>query len=99
MKIFFPILFVLLFALILFIGLYRRIHFKRNAEDQSKEIYLRELSSVFHKDDMEVNRSQIQLYETLGEGAFGVVRKGKLDGKDVAVKMLKGNYKWYSVLH
>lgn len=66
---------------------------KRNADEQSEEIYLRELLSTFHKDDnMEVNRSQIELFETLGEGAFGIVRKGKLmpQSMDVAVKMVKG---------
>lgn len=65
---------------------------KRNIYDQSEEIYLRELLTVFHKDNMEVKRSQIELYETLGEGAFGIVRRGKLmpQSVDVAVKMVKG---------
>lgn len=65
---------------------------KRNIYDQSEEIYLRELLTVFHKDNMEVKRSQIELYETLGEGAFGIVRRGKLmpQSMDVAVKMVKG---------
>lgn len=64
---------------------------KRSIDDQSEEIYLRELLVAFHKDNMEVNRSQIKLYETLGEGAFGIVRRGKLmpQSMDVAVKMVK----------
>ncbi|XP_075167235.1 tyrosine protein kinase receptor torso [Haematobia irritans] len=48
-------------------------------------------------DDMEINRNQLTLYEVLGEGAFGLVKRGiyqdnKL-GKsyEVAVKMLKDN--------
>lgn len=72
--------------------LYRRMKLKRRIDDQSEEIYLRELLSAFHNDNMEVKRSQIQLYETLGEGAFGIVRKGKLmpQSMEVAVKMVKG---------
>lgn len=61
---------------------------------------------MFFNDDMEINRDDVKLYEILGEGAFGLVRRGifynkKLDLKDdcdgnestkeVAVKMLKDN--------
>lgn len=37
----------------------------------------------------EVERSRLNLGVEIGEGAFGIVRKGTLDGVDVAVKMLK----------
>lgn len=92
MKILLPVLLVLLVLLISLTLLYRRVKLKRSIDDQTEEIYLRELLSAFHKDIMEVNRSQIQLYETLGEGAFGIVRKGKLmpQSMEVAVKMVKG---------
>lgn len=84
-------LFFLLILLISLVVLYRRMKHKRSIEEQSEEIYLRELLSTFHMDNMEVKRSQITLYETLGEGAFGIVRKGKLmpHSMDVAVKMVK----------
>lgn len=43
-------------------------------------------------DAFEVLPEKIILYEVLGEGAFGVVRKGWLPdlNREVAVKMLKG---------
>lgn len=65
---------------------------KRRIDDRSDEIELRKLLTSLHQDNMEVNRSQIKLYETLGEGAFGIVRRGKLMPQcmDVAVKMVKG---------
>lgn len=65
---------------------------KRGIDGRSDEIELRKLLTSLHQDNMEVNRSQIKLYETLGEGAFGIVRRGKLmpECMDVAVKMVKG---------
>lgn len=96
-----PILILLLLLLILFIVLYRRMKHKRNVDEQAEEIYLREKLSAFHKDEMEVKRSQISLYETLGEGAFGIVRKGKLmpHSIDVAVKMVKSGSVLWSMVH
>ncbi|XP_011198952.3 tyrosine-protein kinase receptor torso [Bactrocera dorsalis] len=49
---------------------------------------------IFFNDAMEIDRSDITLHEILGEGAFGLVRRGIYnDGKsgvrEVAVKMLK----------
>lgn len=47
-------------------------------------------------DDMEIDRKNLTLYEVLGEGAFGLVKRGVYkDDKEgtiqeVAVKMLKG---------
>lgn len=52
-------------------------------------------------DEMEINRNQLTLYEVLGEGAFGLVKRGvykdiKLDTSyEVAVKMLKGMFGWH----
>lgn len=47
------------------------------------------------EDDMEISMDQIELLDILGEGAFGLVRKGILirpleTYQQVAVKMLKG---------
>lgn len=59
---------------------------------QSKEVYLRELASTYNSDEMEMDAKNVRLYDVLGEGAFGVVRRGLIlpGGQDVAVKMLKG---------
>lgn len=56
-----------------------------------KEIELRELAQSYHKDVMEVKPSNIQIEEILGEGAFGIVKRGILKPSNmiVAVKMLK----------
>lgn len=44
------------------------------------------------EDGWEVRSERLLLHEVIGEGAFGVVRRGTLapGGKEVAVKMLKG---------
>lgn len=44
------------------------------------------------EDKWEVAPDRLLLHEVIGEGAFGVVRKGILQpaGKEVGVKMLKG---------
>lgn len=39
--------------------------------------------------DWEIPREEVKLFETLGEGAFGTVQKGKWRGTWVAVKILK----------
>ncbi|XP_054739173.1 tyrosine-protein kinase receptor torso [Anastrepha obliqua] len=49
---------------------------------------------IFFNDAMEIDRNDVTLHEILGEGAFGLVRRGTYnDGKsgvrEVAVKMLK----------
>lgn len=45
-------------------------------------------------DEYEIPRNKLQLYEIIGEGEFGVVRRAHLkhgtESKDVAVKMLRG---------
>lgn len=48
-----------------------------------------------NKDVMEVDPVNVKLQEKLGEGAFGIVKRGILLPKNqfVAVKMLKGNNK------
>lgn len=50
---------------------------------------------------MEIDRNDITLHEILGEGAFGLVRRGiyndgKSAAREVAVKMLKGMSKGIS---
>lgn len=88
------LLLVLSLSLLLFVILYRRMKFRHHNENYSKEMYVRELALTYNKDEMEVDPSYIRLYEKLGEGAFGIVRKGVLfpQKQDVAVKMLKGNF-------
>lgn len=52
-----------------------------------------ELRQIIHKNDkMEIKPSNVELYEILGQGAFGIVRKGMLKPtkKAVAVKMPRG---------
>lgn len=58
----------------------------------SKELYLRKITQAYDKDEMEINPINVELYEVLGEGAFGIVRKGVLKPSNtpIAVKMLKG---------
>uniref|UniRef100_A0A1I8NXG9 receptor protein-tyrosine kinase n=1 Tax=Stomoxys calcitrans TaxID=35570 RepID=A0A1I8NXG9_STOCA len=62
--------------------------------NMSLDSQLHENTALFN-DEMEINRSQLTLYEVLGEGAFGLVKRGIYkDSKmstsyEVAVKMLK----------
>lgn len=55
-------------------------------------MYLRKFKQSHNKDEMEIEPANVELYEILGEGAFGIVRKGILrpTNKSIAVKMLKG---------
>lgn len=70
----------------------KRLNDEHFIKYQSKEVYLRELASTYNNDEMEVDSQNVRLYDVLGEGAFGVVRRGLILplGQDVAVKMLKG---------
>ncbi|XP_058816658.1 tyrosine-protein kinase receptor torso-like [Topomyia yanbarensis] len=103
-----PIL-TITFALLLYFLTYIRMAKVRKYEQRieyCKETQLKEpvdpgndvrevLQSVAPiNDEMEINFEQIQLLDVLGEGAFGLVRKGILfrsagTPNDVAVKMLK----------
>lgn len=58
----------------------------------SNEMYLNEMIQSHNKDEMEIEPANVELFEVLGEGAFGIVRKGLLKpcNKEIAVKMLKG---------
>lgn len=95
MKFIIPLLTLLIAISIILVIRYRRLKIKQN-EYMSKEIKLRELAQDFNKDQMEIDPRCIILDEDeeciLGEGAFGVVKKGLLlpQKQDVAVKMLKG---------
>lgn len=75
-----------------------------NSQNDIHQFQLDLEEKLFFNDDMEVNRNDVKLYEVLGEGAFGLVRRGlyhhdKQDVKcdrdgcghfrEVAVKMLK----------
>lgn len=70
----------------------RRNRLRHKKEIFSKEMDLRKLIHAHNKDEMEIDPTNVELYELLGEGAFGIVRKGilKLTNKAIAVKMLKG---------
>lgn len=54
-------------------------------------------------DPMEINKNDVTLFEILGEGAFGLVRRGvykdakQIKTYEVAVKMLKGKKKIFLV--
>lgn len=52
-----------------------------------------DLRKSIYNDGMEVDEDDIDIRGTIGEGAFGWVSRGILlpTGKQVAVKMLKGN--------
>lgn len=52
------------------------------------------MAKTYNKDSMEVNANDIEIHGILGEGAFGIVKKGilKSHNKAVAVKMLKGTF-------
>lgn len=77
-----PLLIVLLTSLLLVIALYRRMKLKRDNADESRDLH--ELLSAFHREnkvhDLEVNLTQITYNrnEMLGEGAYGIVYKGKI---------------------
>lgn len=84
---------LLIAILTIVVILYQRLKLKRKQNKRtSREIHLRELARSLNNDQMEVDQRCIRLYGVLGEGAFGVVRKGLLlpNNQDVAVKMLKG---------
>lgn len=56
------------------------------------DIHLRRIIRSHNRDKMEVEIANIELHEILGEGAFGMVRRGTLKPLhlEIAVKMLKG---------
>lgn len=56
------------------------------------EIQLQKIIRSHHKDKMEIDPTYVEMHELLGEGAFGIVRRGVLWPKncEIAVKMLKG---------
>lgn len=54
-------------------------------------------------DEWELDQNKIILQNVLGEGAFGIVRKGSMEKKDgskveVAIKMLKGNFYYFLII-
>lgn len=86
-------LFVLLSVSFIFVVIQnRRNRLKHKTKIFSKEIYLRKMIQSHDKDDMEIDPANVELFEVIGEGAFGIVRKGVLKSanKSIAVKMLKG---------
>lgn len=87
---------VLLSVSLIFLAIQnRRNKLKHKNEILSRENRLREMARSHNKDVMEVDPVNVKLQEKLGEGAFGIVKRGILLPKNqfVAVKMLKGNNK------
>jgi tyrosine-protein kinase receptor torso len=98
--------FSIIMILLIFFIYKRRMDLKKIEEIQmqSLETLLRksklenfnELFAI-HNDPLEIPRNKIMVSEQLGEGAFGVVKKGYLENSDgsvgdlVAIKMLKEN--------
>ncbi|XP_060805787.1 tyrosine-protein kinase receptor torso isoform X2 [Amyelois transitella] len=88
-------------AIILLVGGFMCL--KKRRADKQKRSYILDLDEKPSKDaletfDVECSRSEeywevgsrrLLLHEVVGEGAFGVVRRGTLGGEEVAVKMLK----------
>lgn len=70
----------------------RPIKIKQKMEIFSKEIYVRQMTQSYKRDKMEIETDNVELHEILGEGAFGIVRRGilKPNNTSIAVKMLKG---------
>lgn len=74
--------------------------------DQKSPLRTEDCSSVEYDVDFdakwEIPRENLLLSEVLGEGAFGIVRKGVVqegnDRRDVAVKMLRGGYKHFTCI-
>lgn len=87
-----PFIVLLSIAFIFVLILNRRNRLRHKKEIFSKEMHLRKLIHSHNKDEMEIEPTHVELYEVLGEGAFGIVRKGflKPTNKAIAVKMLKG---------
>lgn len=58
----------------------------------TKEAQLRDLAEVHKTHSMEIDVENLDLFDLLGEGEFGTVRRGilKTTNNAVAVKMLKG---------
>lgn len=58
----------------------------------SDDIQLNELLQSHNNHEFEIDPANVELGEILGQGAFGIVRKGLLKPmhKAIAVKMLKG---------
>lgn len=84
---------ILLSVLFIFVLIQnRRNRMRHKKEIFSKEMHLRKLIHSHNKDELEIEPTNVELYEILGEGAFGIVRKGflKTTNKAIAVKMLKG---------
>lgn len=88
-----PILTLLCGSFIFIVVRYRRNRLRHKKEIDSKEMELQKLIQSHSKDEMEIETTNVELYETLGEGAFGIVRRGflKTANKAIAVKMLKSN--------
>jgi hypothetical protein len=72
--------------------------------DEKSTLRIEDCSSVECDEDFdakwEIPRENLILGDVLGEGAFGIVRKGVLqegdNWRDVAVKMLRGGYKRFT---
>lgn len=81
-------------VLMLFIIFLITLNFKYRPKLSAKEIILRKMARSHNKDSMEVIPTDVEIQGVIGEGEFGIVKKGILKpfNKPVAVKMLKGDF-------
>lgn len=95
------LVFVTVFVALLFLSVMRsRPNQAPDVIYSSKEMHLRELAQVHSNHRMEVAPENLDLFDVVGEGTFGIVRRGILKPNDspVAVKILKG-FRLLRLLH
>lgn len=87
-----PIIFLLSILFIFVLIQYQRNRLKYKEEIYSNDIQMKKILRSYYNDEMEIEPQNVECHEVLGEGAFGIVRRGLLKPAniEIAVKMLKG---------